>query len=99
MEWVNIDIAPQRCYWKGAENDVAVGGAQSPRRVLCNKPGAPGQHGDGLCVETLPLAGAEALHPSNKGEGREERSPEEDELYYGGQEVKICVEFASVLSV
>ena len=43
-------------------------------------------------METLPLAGAEALHPSNKGEGREGGPRERRELYYGGQEGKTLYE-------
>ena len=48
-------------------------------------------------METLPSAGAEALHPSNKEEGREGGARERCELCYGGQRVKMCMScFCSV---
>lgn len=59
----------------------------------------PGQYGVGLHVETLPLAGAEALHPSNKGEGREGGPRERRKLYYGGQEGKTLYELLLFCSV
>ena len=43
-------------------------------------------------METLPLAGAEALHPSNKGEGREGGPRERCEFCFDGQQRKILYE-------
>ena len=43
-------------------------------------------------METLPLAGAEALHSSNKGEGREGGPRERCEFCYDGQQRKILYE-------
>ena len=42
-------------------------------------------------METLPSAGAEALHPSSKGEGREGGPRGRCELCYGGWRVKMCL--------
>lgn len=43
-------------------------------------------------METLPLAGAEALHSSNKGEGREGGPRERCEFCYDGQQRKVLYE-------